>query len=153
MTPKALIVFNPQAGRGRGHKRAEEVRQALQAAGIGYESVVSEARGHAIELAQRAALAGWELVVAAGGDGTVNEVVNGLMLAEAEGASSGSEVSVAAVDTRPPDGHPGSWGDARRTQSGEQSGQRSRRGRSRVSSRRRRGRDRSRRACTVRLAR
>ncbi len=88
MAQKALIVFNPQAGRGRGYKRAEEVRQALQAAGIEYESVVSEARGQAIELARRAALAGWKLIVAAGGDGTVNEVVNGLMLAEAEGAAS-----------------------------------------------------------------
>lgn len=88
MTHKALVVFNPQAGRGRGHKRAQEVQQALQAASIASESVVSEARGHAIELAQRAALAGWELIVAAGGDGTINEVVNGLMLAEAEGATS-----------------------------------------------------------------
>lgn len=84
----ALVVFNPQAGRGRGHKRAAEVQQALHTAGIDFESVVSEDRGHAIELAQRAALAGWELIVAAGGDGTVNEVVNGLMLAEAAGARS-----------------------------------------------------------------
>jgi diacylglycerol kinase (ATP) len=88
MTHNALVVFNPQAGRGRGHKRAAEVQQALHAAGIAFESVVSEDRGHAIELAQRAALAGWELIVAAGGDGTVNEVVNGLMLAEEAGARS-----------------------------------------------------------------
>lgn len=88
MTHRALVVFNPEAGRGRGHKRAQEVQQALQAANIHSESVVSENRGHAIELAQRAALAGWELIVAAGGDGTINEVVNGLMLAEAEGATS-----------------------------------------------------------------
>ena len=88
MTHKALVVFNPQAGRGRGHKRAQEVQAALQAAGIDYDSVVSEARGHAIELARRAALAGWELIVAAGGDGTINEVVNGLMQAEAEGVAS-----------------------------------------------------------------
>lgn len=88
LTHKALVVFNPYAGRGRGHKRADEVRSALQAAGIEHESVVSEDRGHAIELAQRAALAGWDVVVAAGGDGTVNEVVNGLMLAEAEGMHS-----------------------------------------------------------------
>jgi YegS/Rv2252/BmrU family lipid kinase len=87
MTNKALVVFNPQAGRGRGHKRAQEVQAALHAAGIDYDSVVSEARGHAIELARRAALAGWELIVAAGGDGTINEVVNGLMQAEAEGAA------------------------------------------------------------------
>lgn len=88
MTHNALVVFNPQAGRGRGHQRAAEVQQALQAAGIRYESVVSEGRGHAIELARRAALAGRELIVAAGGDGTINEVVNGLMLAEEEGAHS-----------------------------------------------------------------
>lgn len=87
LTQKALVVFNPQAGRGRGHKRAQEVQAALQAAGIDYESVVSEARGHAIELAHRAALAGWELIVAAGGDGTINEVVNGLMQAEAAGVA------------------------------------------------------------------
>jgi YegS/Rv2252/BmrU family lipid kinase len=88
VTHNALVVFNPQAGRGSGHARAAEVQQALQAAGVYSESVVSEDRGHAIELARRAALAGWELIVAAGGDGTINEVVNGLMLAEAEGAHS-----------------------------------------------------------------
>lgn len=64
------------------------MQHALHAAGIDFESVISENHGHAIELARRAALAGWELIVAAGGDGTVNEVVNGLMLAEAEGAHS-----------------------------------------------------------------
>lgn len=88
MTHNALVVFNPQAGRGRGQQRLAEVQQALHAAGIEYESVVSEDRGHAVELARRAALAGWELIAAAGGDGTINEVVNGLMLAEGEGARS-----------------------------------------------------------------
>ena len=48
--------------------------------------MISESRGHAIELARRAALSGWPCVVAAGGDGTVNEVINGLMQAAAEGA-------------------------------------------------------------------
>ena len=63
---KALVVFNPNAGRGRGQKRVQEVRDALDAAGVPYESVISEDRGHAIELAHRAALAGRELIVAAG---------------------------------------------------------------------------------------
>ena len=88
MTQDALIIFNPQAGRGRGHRRANEVQQAVRAAGLRSDSVVSEARGHAIELAHQAALAGWPLLVAAGGDGTVNEVVNGLRLAAIEGATS-----------------------------------------------------------------
>lgn len=84
---KALVIFNPNAGRGRGQKRVQEVRDALDAAGVPYESVISEDRGHAIELAHRAALAGRELIVAAGGDGTINEVVNGLMEAATEGAA------------------------------------------------------------------
>lgn len=83
---QALIVFNPEAVLGRGQRRAAEVHDALPAAGIDHESVVSEDRGHAIELARRASLAGSELIVAAGGDGTINEVVNGLMLARVEGA-------------------------------------------------------------------
>lgn len=84
---KALVIFNPNAGRGRGHKRVQEVQSALDAAGLDYESVISEDRGHAIELAHRAVLSGRHLVVAAGGDGTINEVVNGLMLAAEEGAA------------------------------------------------------------------
>lgn len=84
---KALIIFNPYAGRGRGVKRAEAVVKALHAVDFEFDSVVSEDRGHAIELAQRAVEAGRELVVAAGGDGTINEVVNGIMLAETHGAT------------------------------------------------------------------
>ena len=49
--------------------------------------MISEDRGHAIELAHRAALAGRELMVDAGGDGTINEVVNGLMEAVATGTA------------------------------------------------------------------
>ncbi len=83
---KALVIFNPNAGRGRGQKRVQEVSDALDATAVAYESVISEDRGHAIELAHRAALAGRALIVAAGGDGTINEVVNGLMRAVEEGA-------------------------------------------------------------------
>lgn len=78
---KALAIFNPLAGRGRAYKQADQVQQALAAADLPHELVITEARGHAVELARRAALAGRELIVAVGGDGTINEVVNGLMLA------------------------------------------------------------------------
>lgn len=79
---KVLVVFNPHASRGRAYKRTAHVQEALEAAGFPFETVISEERGHGIELARRAALAGRELVVAAGGDGTINEVVNGLMQAD-----------------------------------------------------------------------
>lgn len=84
---KALVIFNPYAGRGRGAKRAEAVVAALQALDFEFDSVVSEDRGHAIELAERAVEAGRELIVAAGGDGTVNEVVNGIMRATLYGGT------------------------------------------------------------------
>ena len=83
---KALIIFNPYAGRGRGAKRAESVVAALHAVDFEFDSVVSENRGHAVELAERAAEAGRDLIVAAGGDGTLNEVVNGVMQARLHGA-------------------------------------------------------------------
>ena len=82
---KALVIFNPQAGRGRGAKRAESVVAALNAVDFEFDSVVSESRGHAVELAQRAVEAGRELIVAAGGDGTLNEVVNGILQADEHG--------------------------------------------------------------------
>ena len=50
---KALVIFNPYAGRGRGVKRAEAVVAALQAVDFEFDSVVSENRGHAVELAER----------------------------------------------------------------------------------------------------
>lgn len=81
---KALVIFNPQAARGRAHRRTKQLMEALEAASLPFEVVISEEQGHAIELSRRAALAGRQLVVAAGGDGTVNEVVNGLMQAAAE---------------------------------------------------------------------
>lgn len=73
-----LVVFNPSARRGSAYKLAHKIEDALQAANLSYEIVITEQPGHAMELGRRAALAGRELVVAAGGDGTINEVVNGL---------------------------------------------------------------------------
>lgn len=78
-----LVIFNPNAMRGRAYRRIAKVEHALESAGLPFEMIVSEQPGHAIELARRAALAGRELIVAAGGDGTINEVVNGLMQAAA----------------------------------------------------------------------
>lgn len=50
----------------------------LNRAGLEFESAWTTRRGHATDLARRAAGAGWPLVVAVGGDGTLNEVVNGV---------------------------------------------------------------------------
>jgi YegS/Rv2252/BmrU family lipid kinase len=76
MTKRALAIFNPVA---RGAPPIERVREAIGALG-GWETELrsTEAPGHAIELAREAAARGLDAVVACGGDGTVNEVANGL---------------------------------------------------------------------------
>ena len=76
MSKRALAIFNPVA---RGAPPIERVREAIEALdGWETELQATEAAGHAIELAREAAARGLDAVVACGGDGTVNEVANGL---------------------------------------------------------------------------
>jgi len=70
------VIFNPTAGRHRARQRLERLRQAL---GPRAEFRPTDRAGHAEELALEAARAGFATVAAAGGDGTVHEVVNGLV--------------------------------------------------------------------------
>ncbi|HEY6353745.1 MAG TPA: diacylglycerol kinase family protein [Burkholderiaceae bacterium] len=78
----AVLVFNPNAGRKLGVETnagsADEVQAALRAEGIPFDPQPTERAGHATDLARQAAAEGRELVIAAGGDGTVNEVAHGL---------------------------------------------------------------------------
>ena len=77
--------MNPEAGRGRARRRIRAVQKALRATGLAFTMVIAERRGHAIDLARAAGEAGRQMVVAAGGDGTINEVVNGLKQAVGRG--------------------------------------------------------------------
>ena len=77
LPPRMLIVFNPTAGRRRA-ARLWRVLDVMSANGIRLELAETRHAGHATELARAAALAGADLVVAAGGDGTIAEVANGL---------------------------------------------------------------------------
>src|SRR5260370_1627344 len=70
------VIFNPLAARGRAPKRVEALRQAL---GPEAEFRPTKDSGHAEELGLEAARAGFAIVAAAGGDGTVHEVANGLL--------------------------------------------------------------------------
>jgi diacylglycerol kinase (ATP) len=77
-SPAVCVIFNPVAGKGRARER-------LEAAMLGWhvkaELWPTEGPGHAIELARQASSSGFEIVAAAGGDGTVHEVANGLLQA------------------------------------------------------------------------
>ena len=72
-----LIVFNPTAGIRRAH-RLWRVLDVMSASGMRLELAETRYAGHATALAREAAAGGERLVVAAGGDGTIAEVANGL---------------------------------------------------------------------------
>jgi YegS/Rv2252/BmrU family lipid kinase len=76
---RIALVVNPRAGRGRVGRELAALVKTLATAGLSAEVYETSHRGHAIELARTAALKGFDTVVAVGGDGTVNEVVNGLI--------------------------------------------------------------------------
>lgn len=84
---KYMVILNPVSGFGTGEKSYPRIIKALDNVGLDYDLVRSERRGHIIELARDAALSGYDVVVAAGGDGTVNESINGLMAAKEAGAT------------------------------------------------------------------
>lgn len=75
------IILNPIAGRGYSAKAEAEICQFLKEEGVDFDLIHTERHGHARELAEQAINDGFEIVVAVGGDGTTNEVINGLMTA------------------------------------------------------------------------
>lgn len=76
---KTLVIFNPNAGQWDARRELEKALGLL--AKRGWEVVQRETRGKgdALRYAQEAVSSGYEAVIVAGGDGTVNEVVNGLV--------------------------------------------------------------------------
>lgn len=79
------IILNPESGSGSGEKSLARLRRLLDDHKLNYELVCTKAPGHAIVLTEQAADQGFDVVVAAGGDGTSNEVINGLMAAHSKG--------------------------------------------------------------------
>ncbi len=77
--PYAKVIINPVAGAGSTGKKWESIRELLTRSGLSFDYGHTDSGGHAAALACEAALSGYRLVVAVGGDGTTNEVVNGLM--------------------------------------------------------------------------
>jgi len=78
------VILNPYAGRGRGEKMAGEIEAAFRRHNLPCEIAQTSAPGEAVSLARRARRDGYAIVAAAGGDGTVHEVVNGLAEATPE---------------------------------------------------------------------
>jgi len=84
---KIHVILNPYARRWRAQAQIPDVRAAATAAGVDMTLSVTEAPRQATELARQAVMDGYDAVVAAGGDGTINEVINGVLEAAGDGPS------------------------------------------------------------------
>jgi len=78
------VIVNPHAGKRHVGQEIPELERTLQARGLTYTLVRTQGRGDATRYAREALGSGARFLVAVGGDGTVNEVVNGML--EGEGA-------------------------------------------------------------------
>ena len=75
----AVLICNVRSGKGGVGKALPEVEDALKQRGLEYQIRRTEHRGHATEIAREVVSDGGRFVVAVGGDGTVHEVVNGML--------------------------------------------------------------------------
>lgn len=79
------IILNPISGNGNGMRLLPQIEKLLAQHKLGFDLVRTEHVGHGIELTRQAVKDSYDTIVAVGGDGTVNEVINGLMLCKLEG--------------------------------------------------------------------
>lgn len=86
---KTLVILNPISGNGRGAHLKPEIERALHAGNLDFDLVCTDGPYAAITLAERGKQSGYETLIAVGGDGTNDEVVNGLMRA-AQGQPTGT---------------------------------------------------------------
>lgn len=83
----AHLIINPRSGKNVA--RLTDIIAVLSAAGWKTDTALKEFGGHTIRLARAAAQAGHDLVIGYGGDGTINQVVNGVMRAKRRGSTIG----------------------------------------------------------------
>jgi len=77
--PHAKVIVNPIAGGYLVSREWPRISRQLRDISLTFDHVFTEGPGHAIEIAKQAADSGYHYLIAVGGDGTVNEVVNGIL--------------------------------------------------------------------------
>lgn len=73
-----FVIVNPNAGRRKGEKDWPEITRLLTAANIQFKSIFTQHRIHAIREARKFVEMGYRNIIVVGGDGTMNETVNGI---------------------------------------------------------------------------
>ena len=77
----AKVILNPYSNRWNSQKRWPEAESALKAAGVDFDTVISQKKGQIVELAEQAVHEKCSLIIIAGGDGSIGDAANGLMRA------------------------------------------------------------------------
>ncbi|HJX70256.1 MAG TPA: acylglycerol kinase family protein, partial [Dehalococcoidia bacterium] len=94
--PYAKVIVNPLAGAKAGQRKWPRLKRLLEEAGLQFDYEFTQEALHGIELAKEAVAQGYKLVVAVGGDGVVNEVVNGLI---GPGGKSEADLGIIPIGT------------------------------------------------------
>ena len=77
--PEMFIIVNPASSRGKTGQRWAGIEERLRIEGAQFDAEFTHEPGHATTLARDAVATGYRTIVSVGGDGTLNEVVNGLI--------------------------------------------------------------------------
>ncbi|MDR2362263.1 MAG: diacylglycerol kinase family lipid kinase [Prevotellaceae bacterium] len=75
-----MVIVNPKAGSGKGLTDWPIISNQMNRSGVDFSCVFTEHKYHAVELTVKAIHDGYRKLVAIGGDGTINEIVNGLFI-------------------------------------------------------------------------
>jgi diacylglycerol kinase (ATP) len=78
------VILNPYAGRWKGLQKRNEIENAFKSARIEFDLVMTEGPNHGVVLAHQAVTDGFSPIISAGGDGSVSEVMNGIVSAAQE---------------------------------------------------------------------
>ncbi len=78
MLRQYLFIVNPNAGKGKAGKKWAKIERFIQSKNVRYKAVLTTCAGHAIQVVEEELKLGYKCLVVVGGDGTVNEVVNGI---------------------------------------------------------------------------
>jgi diacylglycerol kinase (ATP) len=91
---RAKVIVNPAAGANTTRRKWPHINQLLKNSGLSFDFAYTEGIGHAIELARDAASDGYSCLVSVGGDGTTNEVANGIL-----NTGSSGEIALGVIST------------------------------------------------------
>ena len=95
----AKIILNPYSGRWKGLQKRPEIENTMKSIGMDFDLVMTDAPNHGTELAYQAAIDGFSPIISAGGDGSVSEVMNGIVTAAQETQTEPTPIGILPLGT------------------------------------------------------